>query len=119
MASGRSIRLSLGGNERIEHMREVKPAAWRGDGGPEVTQLGDACRHVVDPEIVDRRAVAELLPCDRRGYACARLWARRIHGGERAAPRVLVVIDEHTSRGTLGDPVFGGHQLGTALGERE
>ena len=48
-----------------------------------------------------RDAALELFPRDRRGDRGVRLRTRRVHRRERAAPGVLVVVDEHASGGRL------------------
>ena len=42
----------------------------------------------------------------------------RVDGGQRAAPGVLVVVDQHAAGRPLRDPVLGGHQVGLGGGQR-
>src|SRR5688572_7823039 len=100
---------------RLQETREIEPAAAREEGRPQVAELRDACRHVLDPEIVDDRAVFELFPRERRRDCGERLRPRGVRRGERSTPGVLVVVDEYAAYGSLRDAVFGGDQRGAQL----
>src|SRR5207302_289589 len=67
----------------------------------------------------------DFAPAHRRGNGSVRCGTDGVDGGQRASPRVLVVVDEDATRGAVGDPVLGGDEvrpqllepLGQGLGE--
>src|SRR4051812_14160552 len=89
---------------------QIGPAARREEGLPEVADLRDPIAHVVDAEVFDAHTAAHLGPFERGGYARDGGRAHRVDAGERAAPAVLVVVDEDTPFRPLLLAVLRGHE---------
>ena len=73
---------------------------------PQVADLRDPRRDVAHGEVLDLHAALDLLPGDRRRHGGLRTRPHRIDRRQRAAPRVLVVVDQHAAVRPLGDAVF-------------
>ena len=130
--------LDRGDQDRRRALSGVaRPAVGREQGGevdarprehrrPEIAELLEARGDVVDPEVFDLDVALDLLPRHRRRDGRARVRADRVDRRERAAPGVLVVVDEHAPHGRVRLRVDRGKQprvatrdLGRqALGER-
>src|SRR5262249_34089192 len=89
---------------------EIEPAALLCHGLPEIAELRDPRGDIPDGEVRDAQALLDFLPGHRRRDAGFGTRARRVDRGERAAPPVLVVVDEDAAARTVRDLVLGGHQ---------
>src|SRR5436305_10237696 len=83
---------------RASHVLRQREAAARGEQRlPQIAEPLHARGHRAHREVFDADAAVDLLPRDRRRHGGVRTRARRIDRGERAAPPVLVVVDQHAA----------------------
>src|SRR6266852_5078201 len=78
----------------LHEPREIESAALGEQRLPEIAELLDARRHIPHREVFDANALPDFLPRHRRRDGRVRPRARRINRRERAAPAILVVVDE-------------------------
>src|SRR4029077_5466581 len=65
---------------------------------------------VVDAEVLDSETSHHLAPGDGCRHAGTWMGAQRVYAGERAAPGVLVVVDQDPALRALRETVLGGHE---------
>src|ERR1700675_3644823 len=84
--------------------QSVQPeAAARGQKWlPQVADARDAGWDIVDAKVLDRHAALDFIPAHRDRNGGPRPRAHRVDGGQRLAPGVLIVVDEHAPRWSLG-----------------
>src|SRR6266446_7383088 len=98
--------------------REVEaPAPVVGDGRPQVAETRDALAHVVDPEVLDGHPARDLVPRHGRRHTGPRMRAHGVDRRQRAAPRVLVVVEQDARGRTARHLVLGRHEARVSAGE--
>ena len=83
-------------------------------GGKEIALSSNAAQHDVHREGGELDAFLDLEPRKGRRNAGRRRRPHGVHAGQRAAPGVLVVVDQHPAVWTLGDAILRGEYLRVA-----
>jgi len=94
--TGKSLLRAFLFRRRLQHAHQIESLLSQ-HRLPQVAELLCARDDVVDAKVFDLHAALDLFPRHRRRHAGHRRRANRVDRCERAAPRVLVVIDEHAS----------------------
>src|SRR5688572_2804451 len=73
---------------------------------PKIAELLDPPWHIVDAKVFDSYALFDLFPGERCGDRGFGLRPHGINRGERLAPGVLIIVQQHALARSLGDSIF-------------
>src|SRR5438132_11682158 len=99
----------------LKVLREVESSPGLQKWLPQIAQPADAPRDILYGEIFDAHAAINLFPGHRRRHRRLGTRSDGIHRSERAAPSILIVVDQHAAARTFRDAVLRRDECGMAV----